>query len=190
MAGEEKGHVFWITGLPGAGKSTIGRSLFNSLKSEHSNTVYLDGDAFREILGEERGYTLEDRKQLALLYGRVCRMLASQGINVVCTTVSMFHNVRNWNRENIPSYIEIYLKVPMETLIARDQKQLYSRAMKGEIKNVVGVDIEMEEPANPDVLLINDGSITPYALFNHLVEQLSALYSSAGFTLKSQSHEN
>lgn len=158
MAGEYKGKVFWITGLPGAGKSTIGKLLFKKLKNDHPNTVYLDGDVFREILGDDRGYDAKDRRKLAMLYGRFCHMLSDQGINVVCATVSMFHDARNWNRENITNYVEIYLKVPIKVLIARDQKQLYSRAMKGEIKNVIGIDMEMEEPKYPDIVFINDES--------------------------------
>lgn len=177
MADVHKGHVFWITGLPGAGKSAIGKLLFDKLKNEHPNTVYLDGDVFREILNDDRGYDAEDRKKLAMLYGRFCYMLADQGINVVCATVSMFHDARNWNRENITNYVEIYLKVPIKVLIARDQKQLYSRAMKGEIKNVIGINMEMEEPKNSDIVLANEGDNTPQNVFDRLLLQLSTLSS-------------
>ncbi len=142
--------------MSGAGKTTIGQALYENLRKDFKNTVFLDGDVMRGIFDDIYGHTLEDRKRLAIHYGRLCRMLSEQGINVVCATISMFSSVRKWNRENIPLYKEIYIKVPMGVLIKRDQKQLYSRALKGEISNVMGVDVAIEEPDNPDLVVIND----------------------------------
>src|SRR5699024_12233921 len=71
----------------------------------------------------------------------------------LCCTISMFDNVRQWNRENIPGYIEIYIKVSMETLQKRDQKGLYTNSDG----SVAGVNFAIEEPKNPDLILENDG---------------------------------
>ena len=68
----------------------------------------------------------------------------------------MFHEVRRWNRQNIEKYKEIYIKVPASVLVQRNQKNLYSSG-----ENVVGMDLEPELPESPDVIVINDGSLTP-----------------------------
>jgi adenylylsulfate kinase-like enzyme len=102
-------------------------------------------------------------------------MLTEQGIDVVIATISMFHEVREWNRKNIENYNEIYIKVPMEVLITRDQKNLYSRAFRGEIEHVMGVDIEIEEPINPDVIIINDGSNVPENMTDQLISKLNII---------------
>ena len=108
--------VYWITGLSGAGKTTIGRIFYERLKRIYPNTVFLDGDALRKVFGDDLGYSKEDRRKCAMRYSKLCAMLQEQEINVVCCTISMFDCVRAWNRENIRNYREIYVKVSMDTL--------------------------------------------------------------------------
>ncbi len=95
-----------------------------------------------------------------------------QGIDVVCATISLFHEVHEWNRHNIPKYKEVYLKAPIEVLVERDQKQLYSRALRGEMKHLMGIDVEIEEPKNPDVVIVNNGSRSPDEVINDLITQV------------------
>ena len=83
-------------------------------------------------------------------------MLASQGIDVICCTIGMYDSVRDWSRENNARYTEVYLNVRMDTLQKRDKKGLYS----SHAKNLVGVDVKMEEPKHPDVVIHNDGERT------------------------------
>ena len=153
--------VYWITGLSGAGKTTIGKLFYEKLKTEHPNTVFLDGDMLRKVFGDDLGYTREERIKCAMRYSRLCAMLQEQGMHVVCCTISMFDCVRDWNRENINNYREIYIKVSMDTLRKRDQKGLYSGASKEERKEVAGIHVEVEEPKQPDLILWNDGDRTP-----------------------------
>lgn len=155
------GTVYWITGLSGAGKTTIGSRLFARLKQDKSNVVFLDGNALREIFGNDLGHTIEDRRISAMRNARLCATLTAQDIDVVCATISMFHDCRNWNREHIQNYREIYLKVPMDILIQRDQFQLYSKTLNGEAGNVWGLDIDAEEPESPDLIIDNHGDMTP-----------------------------
>ena len=154
-------NVYWITGLSGAGKTTIGQAWYSYLKETMSNIVFLDGDTLRQVFGDDLGYTKEDRKKSAMRNARICKLLSEQGIDVVCCTISMFDEVRQWNRDHINNYKEIYVKVQLETLHKRDQKNLYTKAGLGTEENLAGITWKVEEPKNPDLILYNDGEKTP-----------------------------
>ena len=193
-------YVYWITGLSGAGKTSIGTLLYERIKRKYPNTVFLDGDALREVFGNDLGYTREERIQCAMRYARLCKMLQEQGQNVICCTISMFDDVRSWNREHIANYREIYVRVSMEELVKRNQKGLYgsftgeqtSRNQKGShgisveglIKNdeltrcgqrsreqVAGIQVEIEEPKNPDIILGNEGDTSISELVDKVIEK-------------------
>ena len=106
--------------------------------------------------GEDVGYTNDERLRWAGRIFRVCKLLSDQGIDVVCCSIAMYQSVRAWNRANIPNYKEIYLRVKPETLLARNQKGLYTGG-----HNVVGVDLPFDEPKTPDLIIQNDGERTP-----------------------------
>lgn len=166
----ERGTVYWITGLSGAGKTTIGSRLYKDIRKQKENVVFLDGDVLREVY-QYSNYSSEGRKKLAFQHGRLCRMLSEQGIDVVICVIAMFEECRRWNRENISNYKEIYLYVDIQELIRRDQKKLYSRALKKEISNVMGIDISFEEPQSPDIIIDNSGEKTP----EEVVEEVERL---------------
>lgn len=163
------GTVYWITGLSGAGKTTIGKLLYEKIKTEHPDTVFLDGDIMRKVFGDDLGYSKEERRKCAMRYSRLCAMLQEQGMNVICCTISMFDSVRDWNRRNIQNYKEIYVKVSMDTLQKRDQKGLYSGTTTEKQEEVVGVHTDIEEPKYPDLILENDGERTPAEQVNKVV---------------------
>ena len=149
--------VWWVTGLAGAGKTTIARAMIARLSELGIRPVLLDGDELRQVVGPDLAYDPDSRRELARRYGRLCKLLSEQGIEVVCATISMFEDARRWNRQNIPRYVEIYVKVPMAELKRRNQKQLYRGKRSTE---VWGIDIDPEEPLMPDIILLNDGSRT------------------------------
>lgn len=142
---------YWITGLSGAGKSTLCRGLVGHLREQGRPVVMLDGDELRELLGAGGAHSREQRLDLARRYARLCRMLAAQGIDVAIATISMFSEVHDWNRANIPGYVEVFLDVPRDECERRDPKRIYARARAGEIGNVAGIDFSVDEPKNPDV---------------------------------------
>lgn len=151
--------VIWLTGLSGAGKTTIGVAVCRRLRERGLPTIFLDGDVMREMLGAQAAFTPDERRALAHTYGRICAEMARQGQIVVCSTISMFHSVRAWNRAHIPGYLEIYLRVPVEELQRRDPKGLYRRAPGG----MVGAHTPFEEPETPDLIIDNHGSLDPDA---------------------------
>lgn len=164
------GQVYWVTGLSGAGKTTIGKLLYEHIYK--SNMVFLDGDILREVFGNDLGHSLEDRKKSGMRNARLCKLLSEQGIDVICCTISMFDDIRSWNRDNIENYLEIYIKVSMETLLLRDPKLIYSSVNHGKLKNVYGVDLVFEEPINPEIIINNDGVATPEQLLNQVIEKI------------------
>lgn len=166
------GTVYWITGLSGAGKTTIGRLLYERIKEKNPNTVFLDGDILRKVFGDDLGYTKEDRRKCAMRYSRLCAMLQEQGMNVVCCTISMFDSVREWNRQNILDYVEIYIEVPMDILKRRNQKNLYQDVQQGMTENVAGVDLAAELPKAPDIILSNDGGNNPDHVCRKLIKRI------------------
>jgi len=153
------GRVFWITGLSGAGKTTVGRELWSRLRAAGRPVTFLDGDALRAVIAEDLGHGAGNRRRSAMRNARLCRLLAGQGIDVVCATISLFHEVQRWNRKNIPGYREIYLRVPIDELRHRDSKGIYAGAQRGDVRDVVGLDVPAEAPEAPDLVLDNYGAL-------------------------------
>ena len=164
---EKKGTVYFFTGLSGAGKTTIGGLFYHRMKAARNDVVLLDGDQTRPVYNEDSGYSDADRLRGAHRTFRVANMLAEQGIDVVVCSICMYSAVRDWNRENIEHYREIYVKVKRETLLQRNQKGLYSSG-----KDVVGVDLPFDEPKKPDFILQNDGEETPQTIVERLERAL------------------
>ena len=153
------GRVFWITGLSGAGKTTVGQELCSRLRAAGRSVTFLDGDALRAAIAEDLGHSADNRRRSAMRNARLCQLLAGQGADVVCATISLFHEVQSWNRENIPGYREIYLRVPIDELRRRDSKGIYSGAQGGDARDVVGLDVPAEAPEAPDLVLDNYGAL-------------------------------
>jgi len=148
--------VFKEIGLSASGKTTIGKKLFSRLKKSDRKCVFLDGDIFREMMGQDLGHTVKDRRTNADRLTNLCKFLDSYGIDVVACILSIFHDNQRYNRETFSEYKEVYIDAKMDKLIERDKNGLYEGAKKGEIKNVVGVDIDFVPPLAPDLIIDNN----------------------------------
>ncbi|NOH70734.1 adenylyl-sulfate kinase [Vibrio pectenicida] len=149
-------NLIWITGLSGSGKTTIGYEVFKHIKESQKDTVFLDGDTFRDILGNDLGHKLEDRLENARRIHRMCKFLISQDINVICATMSLYSEIHDLNRKMIENYFEIFIECSMDELIRRDQKGLYSQAINGERNDVVGINLVFDKPSDCDLIIENN----------------------------------
>tara|TARA_B100000902_G_scaffold387589_1_gene431940 strand:+ start:107 stop:604 length:498 start_codon:yes stop_codon:yes gene_type:complete len=146
--------VIWIIGLSGAGKTTLGKRVFEKLKPETPNLVYLDGDELRKVWKDEKDFSLESRRRNASRVSNLCKLLDKQNIHVIASVLSIFPEWQKWNRENFTNYFQVYLKVPLRILKERDTKGLYNQEYP---KDIVGIDIEFPTPYMPDLTLESYG---------------------------------
>ncbi|MDS4013422.1 MAG: adenylyl-sulfate kinase [Candidatus Accumulibacter sp.] len=152
--------VIWITGLSGSGKTTLAHEVTGRLRATGKSVVMLDGDELREVFGaaaaNASNHGREGRLSLAMQYAHLCRVIAAQGVTVVIATISLFREVHAWNRENLPGYFEVYLKVPLDELRRRDPKGIYRRFDAGELANVAGLDLPVDIPEAADLIVPYD----------------------------------
>ena len=153
--------VIWLIGKSSAGKSEIGKRLYDKLKLKIPNIVYLDGDELRDAISWDLGHSLEDRHTSEKRRSRLCKLLSDQDISVICAALSNAPDLREWNKQNINNYFEIYIQVEQSVLHERDSKGLYNKYSNKEINNVVGEDIPFHEPEDPWITLDNNGEKTP-----------------------------
>lgn len=156
----KKGTAYRLTGLSGAGKTTIGTMLFDYMKKKQDNVVLLDGDALRAI-SENTDYSLEGRARQGRIARNLVKFLTDQGIDVIWCVIGMLEEERRLNRDLIDNYKEIYIKVSIEELIRRDSKGLYKAALEGKKENVYGINMKTEYPENPELVIENEGDLKP-----------------------------
>jgi bifunctional enzyme CysN/CysC len=151
----QRAAILWFTGLSGAGKSVIANLVEAKLHGRGVHTVMLDGDNVRHGLNKDLGFTAADRVENIRRVGEVARLMTEAGLIVLCSFISPFRAERALVRDLAApgEFIEIFVDAPIETVIARDPKGLYKRALAGEIKNFTGVDQPYESPEAPDLVL-------------------------------------
>ncbi len=165
--------VIWITGLSGAGKTTLCHAVRNLLKERHGAVVVLDGDAVRAAFGNDLGYREEDRSVQIKRMQRIAKLLSDQDVVVLVAALYANPELLKWNRANLRGYFEVYLKASLSTLAARDPKGLYREASAGSRQNVVGFDIPWRAPSEADLVLDADRAAEPEEWAHLLISSLS-----------------
>lgn len=150
---EQKGVTVWFTGMSGAGKTALAVPLEEELRNRGLRVERLDGDIVRQALTRDLGFSKEDRDKNIERITFVAKLLTRNGVAVLCSFISPYREVRAQVRDQVGSFVEVYCYAPLETLIDRDVKGLYKKALAGEIKNFTGISDPYEPPENPDVTI-------------------------------------
>jgi adenylyl-sulfate kinase len=150
-----RGGAIWLTGLSGAGKSTIAAELQGLLHGHGVRTVLLDGDNLRHGLNRDLGFSTEDRAENVRRTGEVARLFAEAGIVAICALISPRRVDRDAVRDRFEEggFVEVFVDAPLDVCRTRDPKGLYARATSGEIRDLTGVGSSYEAPLEPDLVL-------------------------------------
>jgi adenylyl-sulfate kinase len=151
-----RGFTVWMTGLSGAGKTTITHLLERELRARGRAVEVLDGDVVRTHLSKGLGFSRADRDTNILRIAFVCSLLTRHGVAVISAAISPYAEARQQAREQIGEFVEVYVCCPIEELARRDVKGLYAKALRGEIANFTGISDPYEPPENPDVIVRTD----------------------------------
>ena len=147
----DAGVVFWFTGLPAAGKSTLARAVAASLRARGERVEILDGDEVRTHLSAGLTFSRHDRETNVARIAFVAQLLSRNGVHVAVAAVSPFVAGRRKAREMIPKFVEIHVSTPLDECIRRDPKGLYESALAGRLKAFTGVSDPYEEPEQPEL---------------------------------------
>lgn len=147
--------VYWLTGLSGAGKSTIAVALTTALRERHGPVCLLDGDVVRRGLCRDLGFDAASRMENSRRMGEVARLFHLSGVPVVAAFISPFREGREAVRRCLPDgvFIEVYVATPLDECERRDPKGLYKKARRGEIPDFTGISAPYEAPEHPEVTL-------------------------------------
>lgn len=169
-----RGCTVWLTGLSGAGKTTISKVLEERLRQHGIPHELLDGDVVRENLGKGLGFSREDRDTNVRRVGFVCELLSRHGVVAVAAMISPYRAVREELRARIPNFVEVHVTCALEELVRRDVKGLYKKALAGEIANFTGISDPYEPPLAPEVT-VNTAVETPSASADRILATLERL---------------
>ena len=151
--GLHKGFTVWLTGMPGAGKSTASQLLAERLRALGATVEVLDGDVVRTHLSKGLGFSKEDRDENVQRIGFVCGLLARNGIIAIVAAVSPYRAAREQVRAQLSNFVEVYVECPLGVLVERDAKGLYKQALAGQIDRFTGISDPYEPPLAPQVIL-------------------------------------
>jgi len=164
---KKKGILFWLTGLPGAGKTSIANKIINPIRKKFGNTILLNGDDIRKIF-ELKDYSLIGRNRIGMQYSKLFQKITDQNINVLFAGGVLIEKVRNHNKKNIDNYLEVYIKCNQKKIISKNYKKLYLKT-----KNLVGLKIKPEYPKNPHIIINNDFKKNIKMLSNDLIKKIN-----------------
>jgi len=149
----ERGFCVWLTGLPSAGKTTIAKEVENRLRRRGVHTELLDGDEIRRGLSADLGFDRKSREMHASRVTFVAKVLARNGVVPLVALISPYRRSRSQARQEIGSFVEVYVNTPLSVCEERDVKGLYQKARRGEIKEMTGVDDPYEPPEHPEIVI-------------------------------------
>jgi bifunctional enzyme CysN/CysC len=167
--------VLWLTGLSGAGKSTIANCVEKLLTAAGRHTYLLDGDNVRHGLNKDLGFTAQDRVENIRRVAEVSRLMVDAGLIVLVSFISPFRSERRMARELFApgEFFEVFVDTPLAEAERRDVKGLYKKARRGELKNFTGIDSPYEPPESPEIR-IDTTALNPAQAADEIIERLTA----------------
>jgi adenylyl-sulfate kinase len=174
MSKKKDGVVVWLTGLSGAGKSTVAESLAPKLQALGRKVELLDGDVVRTHLSKGLGFSRDDRDTHVGRVAFVAHLLARNGVVVLVAAISPVRETRDRARSLIGDFLEVHVSTPLEECIKRDVKGLYKRAIAGEIPQFTGISDPYEAPIAPD-LVIDTSALSLEAAVGRIVAKMGEL---------------
>ncbi len=147
--------VIWITGLSGAGKTTLGKSLYKDLKKKFPNTLWFDGETTNRLTDKTRKYDRRSRINQYKKQIKFYEFCYKQKINLIISCLYYDKPTQTNNRKKFKQYFEIYLKSDINELIKRDSKGTYKNNLNKKVPNIVGYDIKLNMPKGSDVIIEN-----------------------------------
>lgn len=169
------GFTIWLTGMSGAGKSTVAAILERSLREAGHRVEVLDGDVVRTNLTSDLGFSREDRDANVRRVGWVCELLSRNDVVAIAALISPYRAARDEVRARIGRFVEVFMHAPLEVLEARDVKGLYGKARAGEIDRFTGLTDAYEAPIDPEVVCWSDGRETPETCARRIIERVVGL---------------
>lgn len=151
---KKKGIVFWITGLPGSGKTTVAKLIHKDIQHKFGATIEVSGDNLRKAF-KYKDFDIPKRKIYAKSYSEFCNLISNKKINIIFSTVSLFKEVHIWNKKNIRNYYEIFIKTDVNKIIKHNKKKLYKSK-----KNIMGVSLKPDFPKKSNLTIKNDFKIS------------------------------
>ena len=172
----QKACVLWLTGLSGAGKSTIANQIEKRLTAEGRHTYLLDGDNVRHGLNKDLGFTAQDRVENIRRVAEVSRLMVDAGLIVLVSFISPFRSERRMARELFQpgEFLEVFVDTPLAEAERRDVKGLYRKARRGELKNFTGIDSPYEAPEHPEIR-IDTTAMSAEQAADRIIAHLAAL---------------
>ena len=180
-----KGFTLWFTGLSGAGKSTLAEAIEHRLKASGQKVEVLDGDVVRTHLSKGLGFSREDRDTNIKRIAFVCGLLTRNDVICISAAISPYRETRQWARDHIGDFVEVYVKCPIEVCRQRDVKGLYKLVDEGKIKGFTGVDDPYEEPEHPELIVETDRETV-----EECVERIFARLEDLGYLEPEDVHED
>lgn len=149
--------ILWLFGLPCSGKTTLARALADALKAEGGAVCRLDGDEMRSGVNADLGFSEDDRSENLRRSAHIAKLLASQGLTVICSFVTPMEKHREIVRGIIgPENSMVFIDCPQEVCVERDVKGMYAKALKNQMQGMTGVQSGFDAPTGMDLTLHTD----------------------------------
>ena len=169
---QQTGKVYWLFGQSGTGKTTIAIELEKELHAQGKFVIVLDGDNLRSGLNSGLGFSTEDRIENIRRAAELAKILIQNGVIVICCFVCPLQSMRNLAREIIGSeFVEIWIHTSLETLMKRDTKGFYKKAIEGNMSNLTGINAEFEPSPHADIIIDTDDTSVNDSVQNILTRQ-------------------